>query len=654
MGFLVILAAIVVPLAQAGEIHDAITAGDRVRVETLLRQDPSLVRAPNENPTRDLPLHTAAIAGQVEIARLLLDTGGEIEGIDSDGSTALHCAAVLRKPEMVRFLLSRGADVNRRDKNGAYGMSFAASGGDSACVRMILDAGADLNLCTPQGTTLLHYACPRGLWWLADPILAAGGEINRGDRDGLTPLHMVSQGRFPERVEQTIARGAHVAVADSHGTTPLHYAAMSDRPDIARILLAHGADANAADRQGSTPIIWASRGTAPMVQLLLEHGARPSIQNEWGQTPLLAAADNGNAEVVGLLLQAGADPEVSGSDLEMTPLHLAALLGYRDVTEKLLSAGVEANARNREGRTPLDIALQYAQRGVIEALTAHGGQAAANRDGESSAPFVLPRPGADEAFVWSLGHSGWAVKTKNHLLVFDAGVMGRNPDQPSLRNGSINPVELAGEDVAVFASHEHGDHYDPGIFAWKAQIPRIRYLLGFRPRPGPAPDQRRQAPAQAQVQVQPTDYEYLPPGQSKSIDGMKVTTIESNDSGVGFLVDVDGVTIFHAGDHANRYRDMSGPFKPQIDGLVARGVHPDLAFLPVSGCNFGDQVAVKIGVEYQLAQLQPKVFFPMHGGRYGVHLRDFVTELGPAFPATVKLAALSKGDSFHYRDGRVL
>jgi L-ascorbate metabolism protein UlaG (beta-lactamase superfamily) len=290
---------------------------------------------------------------------------------------------------------------------------------------------------------------------------------------------------------------------------------------------------------------------------------------------------------------------------------------------------------------------------VIEALAAGGTQTAAKRDGGSSVPFVMPRPGADEAFVWSLGHSGWAVKTKNHLLVFDAGAMGRNPDQPSLRNGSIDPVELAGEDVAVFASHEHGDHYDPGIFAWKAQIPQIRYLLGFRPRPAPAP-----APGQAQSQtppaIQPTDYEYLPPGHSKSIDGIKVTTIESNDSGVGFLVEVDGVTIFHAGDHANRYRDMSGPFKPQIDGLVAKGVRPDLAFLPVSGCNFGDQVAVKLGVEYQLAQLQPKVFFPMHGGKYGVRLRDFVTELGPAFPATAKLAAMSKGDSFHYRDGKVL
>lgn len=653
VGLLLMLAATLASRVQAGAIHDAITAGDRANVEALLRQDPSLARAPSESPTRDLPLHTAAYAGQVEIAKLLLDSGAEIEGVDSDGSTALHCAAVSRLPEMVRLLLSRGADVNRRDKNGAYSLSFAASAGDSACVRLILDAGADLNLNTPQGLTMLHYACLRGLWWLADPIIAAGGDINRGDREGRTPLHLACQGRFPERVEQAIARGASVSAPDSDGTTPLHYAVMFDRPEIARVLLAHGADANGADRQGSTPILWASRGGAPLVRLLLQNGARPDVRNSWGQTPLLAAAQHGNAENVELLLQAGADPKPTEESFAMTPLHLAALLGYRDVAEKLLAGGVDVHARDLEGRTPLDIALQYGQRGVIEALTSGGAQAVSNRGGASSAPFVMPRPGAEEAFVWSLGHSGWAVKTKNHLLVFDAGDGGRNPDQPGLRNGAINPVEIAGEDVAVFASHEHGDHYDPGIFAWKAQVPRIRYLLGFRPRPAAAPVPG-QVPAQAPPQIQPGDYEYLPPGQTKSIDGMKVTTIESNDSGVGFVVEVDGVTIFHAGDHANRFRDMSGPFKPQIDGLVAKGIRPDLAFLPVSGCNFGDQVAVKTGVEYQLAQLQPKVFLPMHGGTFGVRLRDFVAALGSAFPATVKVAALSRGDSFHYRDGKVL
>lgn len=637
------------PVAGAGAIHDAINAGDAARVAQLLKQDPSLVRAQNENPTLDLPLHTAAAAGQVEVARMLLDAGAEIESLDRDESTPLHCAALSRKPEMVRFLLSRGADVNRRDKNGAYSLSFAASAGDSACVRMILDAGADLNFSNSQGLTLLHYACPRGLWWFVERLVASGSDINRGTLDhGTTPLGLVCQRGTAERVERMLALGASVAVADSDGATPLHLAAVFDRPDIARVLLDHGANVNAIDDGGATPLFWASRGSASLVQLLLERGADPNVRITWGQTPLLAAADAGNAESVSLLLQHGADPEATQPDLGFTPLGLAALLGYRDVAEAMLVGGADPNHLDANGNSPLELALQRGHCGVAEALAAHGAKANGSVPA-STAPFVIPRAGADEAFVWSLGHSGWAVKTKGHFLIFDAGNMGRAPDQPSLRNGSIAPGEIRGEDVTVFVSHEHGDHYDPGIFAWKGQVPRIRYVLGFRPSNASMPN-RTAAPAAA-PQVRPEDYEYLAAGQVRQIDGMTVTTIESNDTGVGFVVEVDGVTIFHAGDHANRVRDLSGPFKPPIDRLVAQKIRPDLAFLPVSGCGFGDQVAVRIGVEYQLAQLRPRVLVPMHAGRYGIRLRDFVTEVGGGYPDTKMFAVTSPGDSFHYKRG---
>ena len=46
-----------------------------------------------------------------------------------------------------------------------------------------------------------------------------------------------------------------------------------------------------------------------------------------------------------------------------------------------------------------------------------------------------------EAIIWYLGHSGWAIKTKNHLLIFDYVERGAKPAEPSLSNGYINPSE---------------------------------------------------------------------------------------------------------------------------------------------------------------------------------------------------------------------
>ena len=96
---------------------------------------------------------------------------------------------------------------------------------------------------------------------------------------------------------------------------------------------------------------------------------------------------------------------------------------------------------------------------------------------------------------------------------------------------------------------------------------------------------------------------------------MEIIPIESNDSGQGYFVKVDGVTIFHPGDHANRQRDFSGPFKKEIDFLADQGLKADILFAPVSGCGFGDIVAVKKGVFYTIDRLAARSVFPMHAGQ---------------------------------------
>ncbi len=76
--------------------------------------------------------------------------------------------------------------------------------------------------------------------------------------------------------------------------------------------------------------------------------------------------------------------------------------------------------------------------------------------------------------------------------------------------------------------------------------------------------------------------------------------------------------------------------------------------LPVSGCNFGDQVAVKIGTEYTLETLKPKLFLPMHAGRTStMRYRDFINELGDRFPQTRTQTLYAAGDHFIYRNGKV-
>jgi ankyrin repeat protein/L-ascorbate metabolism protein UlaG (beta-lactamase superfamily) len=622
--------------AWAGEIHQAITAGDQARVAELLRADPTLVRAQNENATRDLPLHTAGLAGNIEIAQLLLDAGADIECGDSDESTPLHDAAVQRQREMVDFLISRGADVNRRDRNGAYALSFALSSGDSLIVQRVLDAGADLNFVSPAGTRLIHYAASRGRWEIVERLLARGDDINQGDFAGNTPLHWAAYTRDPERVTHLIALGASAAVADTSGRTPLHNAAERGNLETARVLIEHGAAIDPADGFGWTPLIGALvSGNVELVSLLLQRGADPN-RTVWVGTPIVfLSTRQGNPELVRAMLDAGARVNDREPSFDASLLHVAAEAGWSDVVTLLLERGCDADARDNRDLTARDIAARYGHRGVSDLLAQRG--AAATQAGAASADAGLGvgAPRAGEARVWYLGHSGWAIETPNHVLIFDYTDPQRRPDQPSLFNGCIDPVALANKRVTVFASHEHADHYNANILQWREQIPGITCVIGFQP-PGA------------------TGYEYVAPHATRTLDGVKVTTIPANDSGEGFLVEVDGLTFLHAGDHASRTRDLSGNYAPEIQFLQQRGVRPDIAMLPVSGCNFGDQVAVKNGTEYALETLKPKLFLPMHGGRTSTtRYRDLINELGDRFPQTRMETLYAAGDHFVYRNGKV-
>ncbi len=624
------------PAATAGGIHEAVAAGDAERTAEILRAHPEAIRQQADNRTRDYPIHTAALAGHVEIARLLLDAGADLEAEDADGSTPLHDACIHRHQEMVAFLIEQGADVSRRDHNAAYALSFAVSGGDTAVVRMVLDAGADLYHRSRQGLTLLHFAAARGMESLADTLLAHGEDVNARTARGETPLTWATMRGQMGMARKLLAHGADPNLGNEFNETPLHHVAARGDLEMGRLLLEWGADPNAAQSGwGATPLfytVW--DGRAEFARLLIGHGADVNHEAD-GHRALARAVQEGQSDLVSALLDGGAEVDVPEPNLGCTPLQVAALRGYRDIAEMLLDRGAALHSANRRGETALELAGRYGHSDVVGLLVERGARGRVPEANQGVAAFAdLPER---EAVVWFLEHSGWGIKTKNHLLVFDYFERRRAPVAPGFCNGHVSPAELADENVTVFVSHVHGDHYDERIWEWREQLPNISYVLGFEP--------------EGLEELPP--FEYIGPRQTRTLDGVKITTIESNDSGVGFLVEVDGLTILHPGDHANRQRDFSGPYQAEIDWLAQRGVRPDIAFFPISGCGFGDQVAVKMGVHYALETLRPHVFFPMHNGDLSRRYQEFIDESRPQFPEIRMEAAAIKGDRFHYSDGNV-
>lgn len=83
----------------------------------VLLEDPS-TRVDLRNRMGFTALTAAAMKGEVEIARALLDAGASVEGDNTGGRTPLMFAAMFGREEAVRLLLDRGADARARDAEG--------------------------------------------------------------------------------------------------------------------------------------------------------------------------------------------------------------------------------------------------------------------------------------------------------------------------------------------------------------------------------------------------------------------------------------------------------------------------------------------------------------------------------------------------------
>ena len=322
------------------------------------------------------PLHYAVRKNSLDVAKLLLDRGADVDAMDKDDRTPLHYAVRKNSLDVAKLLLDRGADVDAMDKDDRTPLHYAVRKNALDVAELLLDRGADVDAMDKDDRTPLHYAALKNSVDGAKLLLDRGADVDAMDKDDRTPLHYAVRKNALDVAELLLDRGADVDAMDKDDRTPLHYAALKNSVDGAKLLLDRGADVDAMDKDDRTPLHYAAlKNSVDGAELLLDRGADVDAMDKDGETPLHYAALKNSLGVAELLLDRGADVDARDSD-DYTPLHYAALKNSVDVAELLLDRGADVNAKQEYGETPLDFALSKRNREMQAVLRSHGGQCA--------------------------------------------------------------------------------------------------------------------------------------------------------------------------------------------------------------------------------------------------------------------------------------
>jgi hypothetical protein len=155
------------------------------------------------------PIHIAALNGDIETIKLLLDSGVNVDSINySDnyyGFTPLMIAAETSNTtsslETVKLLLDSGADVNAYERYGYTPLMLTVkeSNGSSSLetVKLLLDSGADVNIASRRRMTALmiavEYSNGSSSIETVKLLLDYGADINAVDNIGWNALNYAAR-----------------------------------------------------------------------------------------------------------------------------------------------------------------------------------------------------------------------------------------------------------------------------------------------------------------------------------------------------------------------------------------------------------------------------------------------------------------------------
>ena len=269
------------------------------------------------------PLHLAIEKDELEMSRLLIEHGADVNAEDDLGSAPLHGANYSDNVDLAKFLIEHGANVNAEDDLGSTPLHGASYSGNVDLAKLLIEHGANVSAENESGSTPLHGASYSGNVDLAKLFIEHGANVNAAAKSGDTPLHSASRSGSVKTAYLLIEHGANVNAVVKSGSTPLHEACCKGRLEVAKLLIRQGANVNAENEDGATPLYNAALSTQlpfkfKLVVLLIDCGADVNAISRNGNTLLSRVIKmGGRPRVEHLLIASGADMYAVNEECDM-------------------------------------------------------------------------------------------------------------------------------------------------------------------------------------------------------------------------------------------------------------------------------------------------------------------------------------------------
>ena len=258
------------------------------------------------------PLLVAAEFKSHVVASILIANGANVNMRNSyNYLTPLHWAAIRNMVEIAKLLIDKGANVNAQSKNGETPLNHANQRENSSMQSLLRRHGGRAGAGSPPTKTKTEkFLREEDVW---------GGQLDVNARvkpewwvGNISHLHFAANQNDMEAARWLIANGAEVNAKSESGGTPLHVAAYNNAAEVAKLLIAKGANIEAKDNDGDTPLHWAVwENAAEVAKLLIEKGAEVNAKVEKGDyagwTPMDAAIDEKHAKMQSFLKQHGGE-----------------------------------------------------------------------------------------------------------------------------------------------------------------------------------------------------------------------------------------------------------------------------------------------------------------------------------------------------------